>query len=102
MIPVRRGEPESLNRSKQFFFGVVHWGAIHLPAPPFTAVEAEVNLEGKPALQAQVQEDKLRMQMVEIEVSAPAAFQLELQLLGLTMAAQKIGAAGFDASPNPD
>ena len=42
------------------------------------------------------------MQMVEIEVLAPAAFQFEFQLFGLAVAAQKIGPAGLDASPNPD
>src|SRR5208283_4859448 len=61
-----------------------------------------LNLEGKPALQAQVHEAKLRMQMVEIEVLAPAAFQLEFQLFGLAIAAQEIGPARLDASKNPD
>jgi hypothetical protein len=84
------------------FFGVVHLAAVHLPAQPLPAVEADLNLEGKPALQAQVQEAKLRVQMVEIEVLALAALQLEFQLFGLAMATQKIGAAGLDASKNPD
>ncbi len=84
------------------FFGVVHLVAIHPAAQPFTAVDADLNLEGKPSLQAQMHEAKLRMQMVEIEVLAPAALQLEFQLFGLAIAAQKTGPAGFDAAKNPD
>src|SRR5688572_4514239 len=68
-------------------FGVVHLVAIHLPAQPFTAVEADLNLEWKPALQPQVHEAKLRMQMVEIEMLALATLQLQFELLGLAIAA---------------
>ena len=99
--PLRSGEVADPGKTV-LFLGVVHLVTIHLPAQPFPAIEADLNLEGKPALQAQMHEAKLRMQMVEIEVLALAAFQLEFQLLGLAVAAQKIGPAGLDTTKNPD
>ena len=84
------------------FPGGVPVGAIPLPAQPFTPVEADLHLEGKPALQPQVHEPKLRMQRLEIEVLTLAGFQLQFQLLGLAIAAQEISPAGFHASQNSD
>ena len=76
-------------------FCVFHLVAIHLPAEPFAAVDANVNQERKPALQPQVHQTKLPMQMVEVEVLTLAALQLELQGFGLAIAAQEIGLAWF-------
>src|SRR5213083_36215 len=49
------------------FLGVVHLVAIHLAAQPLTPVDANLDLEGKPALEPQVHEPKLRVQMVEVK-----------------------------------
>src|SRR6266850_2576013 len=84
------------------FFGVVHLVAIHLPAQPFTPVDADLNQKRKPALEPQVHEAKLRMHMVEIEMLALAAFQLEFQLFGLAIAAQIVRPARFNTPENPD
>jgi hypothetical protein len=85
-----------------FLFHVVHLVAIHWSAQPFTAVDADVDLEGKPTLQPQVHEPKLRMQMVEVEMLALAAFELELQLFGLAIATEEISAAGLHAAKDTD
>jgi hypothetical protein len=84
------------------FLGVVHLVAIHLAAQALTPVDANLDLERKPALQSQVHEPKLRVQMVEVKMLALAAFQLELQLFGLAITAQKISAAGFHAAKDSD
>src|SRR6266705_3153279 len=84
------------------FLGVVHLVAIHLAAQPLTPVDANLDLERKPALQPQVHEPKLRVQMVEVKMLALAAFQLELQLFGLAITAEKISAAGFHAAKDAD
>src|SRR5215471_14152690 len=84
------------------FFGVVHFVAIHLSAQPFTTVNANLNQKGKPALQPQVHEAELRMQLVEIEMLASAALELEFQFFGLAVAAQEISPAGLHTSKNPN
>ena len=84
------------------FLGVVHLVEIHLAAQPLTAVDADLDLERKPALQSQVHEPKLRVQMVEVEMLALAAFQLELEFFGLAITAEKISAAGFHAAKDTD
>src|SRR6185503_3135796 len=89
-------------REAILFFGVIHMVAIQLPAQPFTAVNADLNQEGKPALEPYVHEAKLRMQVVEIEMLAHTACQLEFELFGLGIAAQKVGAAGFHTPEHSD
>ena len=85
-----------------FFLRVIHLVVIHLAAQPFSAVEADLDLKGKPALEPQVHEAELPMQMIEIEMLTLAALEFELQLFGLAIAAQKISAAGFHAAEDPD
>jgi hypothetical protein len=84
------------------FFAVAHLVAIHLPTQPFPSIEADLDQERKPALQPQVHQAELRMQMVEIEVLALAALELKFQFFGLAITAQKIGPAGFNTPKNPD
>src|SRR5215471_7330120 len=84
------------------FFGVVHLVTIHLAAQPFTTVNANLNQKGEPALQSQVHEAELRMQLVEIEMLAPAALEFEFQFFSLAIAAQEISPAGLHTSKNPN
>ena len=89
-------------RKTVLFFGVVHLVAVHLSAQPFTTVNANLNQKGKPALQPQVHEAKLRMQLVEVEMLASAALELEFQFFGLAIAAQEVSPAGLHTPKNPD
>jgi hypothetical protein len=58
--------------------------------------------EGKPGLQAQVEEAQLFMQKVEVEVDALAPLQFEFEPFGDVVAAGEPGAAGFDATEHRD
>jgi cell envelope opacity-associated protein A len=66
---------------------VLYPRCLHLPRQPLAAVDPHVHRERKPALQPEVHEAKLRMQMVKIEMLALAAFQFQFQPFGLAIAA---------------
>ena len=64
------------------------------------AVEAHVDPEGKPRLEAQVHEPEGRMIEIEIEVTALARLNFDFDMLGLGIAHHLKGHAGFDAIEN--
>jgi hypothetical protein len=75
---------------------------IQLFSQPMPAVEAKIDLEGKPGLQTQVHEAKLGMLEIEIKMAALARLDLHFNVFGLGVSDDLKGCAGFDAVKNGD
>ena len=75
---------------------------VELAGQPVAAVEAHVQGEGKPGLQAQVEQAQLLVQEIEVVVEAFARFQTQHQFLLFPVAAHEVGQAGLDDAPDAD
>ena len=73
---------------------------IQLFGQPMSAVEANIDLEGKPGLQTQVHEAELGMLEIEIKMAALARLNLYFKVFGLGVSDDLKGHARFDAIEN--
>jgi hypothetical protein len=77
-------------------------GLIQLAGEPLAAVEADVDAEGEPGLDAGVHEAEDGMDLVVVQVQALALAVADLQLAGLVVLVDLEGHAGIDAAQHAD
>ena len=81
---------------------IVELGLIHLAREPLAAVDADINSEGKPGLDAGVHEAEDRVDLVVIQVQALALAVMDFQFAGLAILGHLEGHAGIDAAQHAD
>jgi hypothetical protein len=75
---------------------------VHLAGEPLVAVEADVDREGEPGLQADMHEAEDGVDLVVVQVQALAWAVDDLEFLGGAVAVNLEGHALFDAAQDPD
>ena len=81
---------------------IVEFGLIHLARQPLAAVDADINPEGKPGLDAGVHEAEDRVDLIVIQVQALALAVMDFQFAGLPILGHLEGHAGVDAAQHAD
>ena len=81
---------------------VAQAGGIHRAGQPLPAVQADLDGEGEPSLDARMHEAEDRMDLVVVEIQALAMTRPQLQMLGLAVADDVIRQAGFDRRQDAD
>jgi len=92
-----------LNPDKTVVFSLVaEPSTVHLSAEPFPAVEADLNIEREPLLQASVHEAEQGMDGIVIEMQALSPSADEFELFGLRVQMCPEREAGFDTAEHAD
>src|SRR6202022_4393144 len=81
---------------------VTQLGLIHLPSQPFATVDANVDMEGKPGLDARVHETENRVDLIVIQMQTLARTVADLQLPGQMILDDLEGHARIDAAQDAD
>ena len=79
-----------------FAAAIAQAGAIHRPRQPLASVDADLDAEGQPSLDAGVHEAEDGVDEVMIERQAFARTADEFQMLGGAVAKDVVARAGFD------
>jgi hypothetical protein len=81
---------------------IVETSGVHLPRQPLPAIEAHLDREREPRLDAGVHEPKHRIDMVVVEVQAFAPLRHQIDALGGAVTHDPIGPARLHRAENAD
>ena len=81
---------------------VFNAGFIHLPRQPFAPVEADLDVEGEPGLNAGVHPAELRIDEIVVKIQAPPRPQFDVQFFRFGVALHLKAHTGLDARKNSD